>query len=202
MPKPTPAGDNVTRLRHFRELAASCGTHTRSTYPDMFSERPRGEIPAFALLYARNGRNELLLSHTSDVLAALAQEELERDPGYCPKALVCLTTGERRDARMPVFFMAPAIPLPPLVGDVLDNDLADREGDDSRNLAQEAELERASDLIHSGAPVPEELYDVVADVIELDLADREGDDEPNPDNERLLAEAHNQLLGRAPSPTA
>jgi hypothetical protein len=198
MTPPASTGDNATRLRHFHDLAASCGSHIRSAYPDMFSERPRGEIPPFALLYTRNGRNELLLSHTSDVLATLAQDELEEDPSYCPKALVCLDSGERRNARMPVFFMAPAIPLPQLVGEVLDNDLSDRQGDNSRNVAQEAELERASELIHSGHPLPEELYIVVADVIELDLADREGDDDPDPDKARLLAQAHLQLLGRVP----
>jgi len=202
MKQPTPAGANDTRRRRLRDLAATCGEQTQQTYAGILRSGDC-EIPAFALLYERTGSSELLLSTTSDVLAVIAQEELERDPSYSPTALVCLESGERRAARMPVFFMAPAITLPRLVGDVIDIDLAGSEDDEQRNPEREAELERSRDLIRSGTPLPKDLYDAVADVIELDLADRCRDAQRNGANERLLGEIHDQLLGRTPqSPPA
>jgi len=201
MKPPTPAGANDTRRRRLRDLAATCGEHTQQTYAGILRSGDR-EIPAFALLYERAGSSELLLSTTSGVLAGIAQEELERDPSYSPTALVFLESGERRTARIPVFFMAPAITLPRLVSDVIDIDLAGREGDERRRPEREAELERSRDLIRSGRPLPEDLYDAVADVIELDLADREGDERRDAASERLLGEVHDQLLGRTPSPPA
>ncbi len=201
MKQPTPAGADETRRRRLRELATMCGEHTQQTYAGILRSGDC-EIPAFALLYERAGSSELLLSTASDVLTVIAQEELERDPSYSPTALVCLESGERRAARTPVFFMDPEITLPLLVGDVIDIDLAGREDDEQRNPGREAELERARDLIRSGAPLPADLYDAVADVIELDLADREDDERRDPTNERLLGEVHDQLLGRTPEPAS
>jgi hypothetical protein len=198
MSNATTAGTNDSRLHRLRELAATCGEYTNQTYAHILAGRG-GEIPAFALLYEHAETSELLLSPTSDILAAIAQDELERDPSYSPKVLVCLNSGEQRRARMPVFFMAAALTLPPLVGDLLERDLAGREDDHARNPERESELERARDLIHGGEPLPEDLYTAVADVIELDIGDSEDDERRNPQRERLLGALHDQLLGRAPS---
>lgn len=190
-------GGERTPLDRLQQLAADRGASVRNQYARVLAgDLP---VPRYALTVTCAGERDLMLGHTPGELAAMAQDRLSETPPALPQEIVDLHDGERRRAVTAVFFAVEQMTLPPVVRDLVDDDLRDRTGDLHRNGEREEELRRAREHMDAGEPVPADLFTTIGDVIELNLEDRRHDGERDEAAEELLTDIHEQLLFRIPA---
>ena len=198
-----PCQQRQQRQQRLRTLLRTCPADVEQRFAHLLgpaSTRTQG-CPPLAALIERDGRPDLILGEDEWEIAEEIEQALSTSNSIAlrPRELVNLQTGERRAARVCVFFAPNQMHMPPLVAAIVELALGARRRTGTGDAETEAQLEQAAALIRDREPVPASAFAAISEVIAYELEDRCEDADRDPDTERLLASIHRQLLGREPT---
>lgn len=184
------------RLARLRDQASRCSPVERRPLSSLLDQDPFASdlrCPRYLAITMNAGQRRLVVGEEQDELGEVLSEMAAAEPPWTPQTLIDLQTAERSHARISVRFTASTRLLPPLVGDVLEQDLEDRRGGEPRDSARETRLEHLRRCVHHEIPVAVDDCQSIAEIIALDLESRRGEKDRDHDSEQELERLHQRL---------